>query len=147
MISLSFMVFSQDIEADCEYKPAPSQEKRQALVFMVVDNMPIFKKECESEISEDDIRKCSSNAIQKYMRTLRLPENKSTKNKSGKVYVSFIVEKDGMVSSVTLLRGFDKYFDELALEHIRKMPKFYTGGFHKGKPERVKFQIPIVFQL
>lgn len=33
MISLSFMVFSQDIEADSEYKPAPSQEKRQALVF------------------------------------------------------------------------------------------------------------------
>ena len=67
-------------------------------------------------------------------------------NITGKVYVSYIVEKDGSVSNVKVERGVDKNLDAEALRVIKSLPK-YIPGTQRGEPVRVMFTIPINFRL
>jgi len=64
----------------------------------------------------------------------------------GKVFVTFIVERDGSVSNVRLLRGIGGGCNEEAIRVIENMPK-WIPGIQKGKPVRVQFNIPIIFKL
>ncbi len=74
------------------------------------------------------------------------PEKARKAKKEGKVFISFVVEKDGSISNVELLRGFDPECDEAALKAIREMPK-WEPGLKDGRPVRTKFNIPVKFKL
>lgn len=64
----------------------------------------------------------------------------------GKVYVSFIIEKDGTISDVNVIRGVHKSLDKEAIRVVKSMPK-WTPGIQKGKKVKVKYTIPINFRL
>ena len=64
----------------------------------------------------------------------------------GKVFVGFVVEKDGAVSSIRLLRGIGYGCDEAAMDVVRKMPK-WKPATQRGKPVRVQYQLPFNFKL
>ena len=63
----------------------------------------------------------------------------------GRVYVSFIINKDGTIGSVRM-RGPDKNLEKEAARIINKLPKM-TPGKQRGRPVRVPFSIPITFKL
>ena len=67
-------------------------------------------------------------------------------NIQGKVFVSLIIEKDGSVTSVKMLRGLTAEQDIEVLRVIRNLRK-WKPGMHNGKPVRVQFCIPIDFKL
>ncbi len=64
----------------------------------------------------------------------------------GKVYLSFIIERDGSISTVELLRGIGGGCDEEAIRIIEDMPKWDPGS-QRGVPVRVKLSIDIKFRL
>ena len=64
----------------------------------------------------------------------------------GRVFVGFVVEKDGSVSSIKLLRGIGYGCDEAAMDVVRKMPK-WKPATQRGKPVRVQYQFPLNFKL
>lgn len=65
----------------------------------------------------------------------------------GRTLVSFVVEKDGKISNVQVLRSSgDMMLDREAMRVIRSMPR-WRPGFMKGQPVRVQYQIPITFKL
>ena len=64
----------------------------------------------------------------------------------GKVIVQFVVERDGSISHVTILRGVDKFLDEEAMRVVKSSPK-WSPGANRGKPVRVYVQVPINFVL
>ena len=64
----------------------------------------------------------------------------------GRVFVGFVVEKDGSVSSIKLLRGIGYGCDEAAMDVVRKMPK-WKPATQRGKPVRVQYQLPFNFKL
>ncbi len=64
----------------------------------------------------------------------------------GTVYVSFIVEKDGSVSNVKVLRGIGGGCDEESVRVVKLMPKWIPGT-QAGKPVRVLFNMPIYYRL
>jgi protein TonB len=64
---------------------------------------------------------------------------------AGTVYLTFIVEKDGSVSNVTILKGVHPLLDEEAIKTISESPK-WSPGLQRGQPVRVRFQIPINFK-
>lgn len=64
----------------------------------------------------------------------------------GRVFVQFIVEKDGEISLAKVLRGVDSVMDNEALRVISSMPNWFPGK-HNGKEVRTKFVIPVKFQL
>lgn len=64
----------------------------------------------------------------------------------GKVIVSFIVEKDGSITNVEVLRSAHPLLDAEAIRVTKLMPKWKPGK-QKGKPVRCKFSMPIAFKL
>lgn len=64
----------------------------------------------------------------------------------GKVIVSFVVEKDGSITSVELLRGKHASLDEEAMRVAKLMPN-WKPGLQNGKAVRVKYRMPITFSL
>ena len=77
---------------------------------------------------------------------LHYPDSAIAHQMEGKVFVEFIVEKDGRVSEAKIERGVDPYLNAEALRVVRSMPP-WSPGIHDGKPVRVKFMLPLVFKL
>jgi protein TonB len=80
------------------------------------------------------------------VKNLKYPELAKEKGIEGRVFVSFIIEKDGSISNVKILRGIGGGCDEAAVEMIKNMPK-WKPGTQRGKPVRVQFNLPIKFEL
>lgn len=64
----------------------------------------------------------------------------------GKVYLTFVVERDGTVTNVNVVKGVDPLLDEEAKKAIQESPK-WTPGLQRGRAVRVRFYIPLVFTL
>lgn len=67
-------------------------------------------------------------------------------NIQGRVMVGFVVEKNGTVSDVKILRGVDPSLDKEAARVVKSMPK-WKPGMQTGKPVRCRFTIPVTFRL
>lgn len=102
-------------------------------IFTVVEEMPEFPG--------------GRDALSEYIASeVKYPEEAKKKGIQGRVFVTYVVEKDGSISNVALLRGAEKTLDAEALRVIKGMPK-WTPGKQKGKPVRVQFNLPIHFAL
>jgi protein TonB len=64
----------------------------------------------------------------------------------GKVYVTFVVEVDGSITDVKVLRGIGSGCDDEAVRVVKSMPKWVPGK-QRGVPVRVQFNLPINFKL
>lgn len=64
----------------------------------------------------------------------------------GRVYVQFVVEKDGNLSGTTVARGVSPGMNNEALRLIKAMPKWVPGR-HNGQVVRVRMTVPIIFKL
>lgn len=64
----------------------------------------------------------------------------------GKVYVEFIVEKDGSITNIRIARGVDNDLDKEAIRLIQKMPKWKAGEM-KGKKVRTFVSLPFDFRI
>ena len=80
------------------------------------------------------------------VKNLKSPELAKEKGIEGRVFVSFIMEKDGSISNVKILRGIGGGCEEAAVEMIKNMPKWKPGK-QRGKPVRFQFNLPIKFEL
>jgi TonB family protein len=63
---------------------------------------------------------------------------------TGKVYIKFIIEKDGSLSDLAVMKSLGEAEDAEALRIMKKSPK-WIPGMAQGKPIRMKFYIPIYF--
>ena len=79
-------------------------------------------------------------------KNLRYPSQANDAGKSGKVWVSFIVEKDGQISNVLVDKGAGYGMDEEALR-VLKLSKKWKPGIQNGQPVRVKYTLPLNFVL
>ena len=64
----------------------------------------------------------------------------------GKVIVQFVVERDGSITQVNVIRGVDPSLDKEAVRVVKSMPK-WTPGRQNGQAVRVKFTLPVNFKL
>lgn len=77
---------------------------------------------------------------------IKYPEAAKEKGVSGRVFISFVIEKDGAVSNVEVARGIGKECDDEAVRVVKAMPK-WKPGLMKGKPVRVNYMLPVNFKL
>ncbi|MBL7964100.1 MAG: energy transducer TonB [Flavobacteriales bacterium] len=77
---------------------------------------------------------------------LKYPQQAVEEGIEGVVFVSFVVEVDGKISGVSVLRGIGGGCNEEALRVVRSMPN-WTPGMQAGKPVRVKYNLPIRYKL
>jgi protein TonB len=76
---------------------------------------------------------------------LVLDSNTSSQYKTGQVMVSFIVNADGTLSEVKVVRGINDWQDEAALQAIKTAPRPWNPGINQGKPVSVKLTYPVKF--
>jgi periplasmic protein TonB len=99
-------------------------------VFTIVQQMPKFP---------GDINKYLADHIE-------YPEQAKDANIQGTVFISFVVEKDGSVTAIKVLRGVNNYLDNEAKRVINGMPK-WSPGEQNGHSVRVQYMVPIHFIL
>ena len=110
--------------------------------FAIVDQKPIFPG-CESFPTEELRFVCFNKKIMNHItQYFEYPELARQMGIQGKVYVNFVIEKNGRVSSVTIARGVDKLIDDEAIRIIRKLPKL-GPAMNNGKAVRMQYTVPI----
>ncbi|MGE0018838.1 MAG: energy transducer TonB [Draconibacterium sp.] len=109
------------------------EEEETAEVFFIVEDMPEFPG------GEMALRAFIGNAI-------KYPVIAQENGIQGKVYVTFVVGKDGSVSNAVIARGVDASLDKEALRVVNTLPKWKPGK-QRGKPVNVSYTVPINFQL
>lgn len=77
---------------------------------------------------------------------IKYPAEAHTKGIQGRVLISYVVEKDGSLSNIHVVRSVDPLLDAEALRVANLMPKWKPGK-QGGKPVRVKFTLPVTFKL
>jgi protein TonB len=112
--------------------------------FAVIEDVPIYPG-CE-KVPKSQRRTCFQDKINKHIRkNFRYPEIAQEMGIQGRVYVQFVIAKDGSITSVRM-RGPDKNLEKEAARIISKLPKM-TPGKQRGRAVRVPFSIPITFRL
>lgn len=84
--------------------------------------------------------------LQNIARNLKYPEDMKRTGIEGRVYVSFIVEKDGSLSHITIEKGVHKSGDAEVLRIMKLSPKWKPGK-QSGRAVRVKMHLPVAFRL
>ena len=106
---------------------------RDEQVFYIVEEMPDFPG--------GDL------ALRKHIAAnVEYPEEALKNEISGKVYVEFVVGKDGSVVNAQIVRGVAPSLDKEALRVVNELPK-WTPGYQRGTPVNVKYTVPINFAL
>ena len=86
-------------------------------------------------------------AMMKYVgENIRYPENAFKNKVQGRVIVQFVVQKDGKVGEVKILRGTDEELNNEAVRVIKSLPAF-TPGEMDGKPVSVWYTFPVMFKI
>ena len=112
--------------------------------FAVIEDVPIYPG-CE-KVAKSERRACFQDQINKHIRkNFRYPEIAQEMGIQGRVYVNFVIAKDGSITNVRM-RGPDKNLEKEAARIISKLPSM-TPGKQRGRPVRVPFSIPITFRL
>ena len=77
---------------------------------------------------------------------IKYPRQAISLSLEGRVFVQFVVEKDGIISDVTIVRGIGGGCDEEAIRIVKGAPRWKPGK-QRGKPVRVKMVLPITFKI
>ncbi|MEA4982554.1 MAG: energy transducer TonB [Paludibacter sp.] len=108
-------------------------EEESEVVFMVVESMPSFPG--------------GDAALFKYLSdNIKYPVIAQESGIQGRVICQFVVNRDGSIVDIEVVRSVDKSLDAEAVRVISKMPK-WTPGKQRGKTVRVKYTLPVNFRL
>ncbi len=109
------------------------EEEDEQIIFQVVENDPEFPGGLE--------------ALMKYLKqNIKYPQLARENNITGRVFVTFVVEKDGSVTGVRVLRDIGGGCGQEAVRVVKSMPK-WTPGKQRGKAVRVQYNLPVNFSL
>lgn len=119
------------------YTAPPEEEPEQAIkeeeIFISVEKMPEFPG--------------GETELYKYLnKNLKYPDIAKEQNLQGRVYITFVVEKDGSIANPKVARDIGGGCGEEALRVVRNMPK-WTPGKQRTQTVRVQYTLPVIFQL
>jgi protein TonB len=113
--------------------PPPPTHEEENKVFEAVEQMPTFPG--------------GAGALQKYLHdNVRYPVVAQENGVQGRVVISFIVERDGSITDVNVVKSIDPSLDQEASRVVRSMPHWIPGK-QNGSAVRVKYNVPVSFRL
>ena len=120
---------------EIKYVPVEVEEEEpvEEEIFEVVEEMPSFPG--------------GQAALMQYLgKNIKYPTIAQENGTQGRVVCQFVVNRDGSIVDVKVIRGVDPYLDKEAVRVISSMPKWQPGK-QRGKPVRVKYTVPVMFRL
>ena len=125
-----FLALKKD---EANFNVLSEKAKIKGEIFTVVEDQPQFEG--------------GMPAFSQYVASkLRYPAQARQQGIEGKVFVQFVVEKDGSLSNVTSVKGIGGGCDEEAVRVLKESPKWKPGK-QRGKPVKVRMILPITFNL
>ncbi|MBK7873106.1 MAG: TonB family protein [Saprospiraceae bacterium] len=129
----------------------PSDQKKipEEEIFKVVEEMPLFPG-CDEQGTYEEKKPCADRKMLEYIyKNIKYPKEARDAGVEGMVVVSFIVEKDGSISTPRIMRDIGAGCGEEALRLIHLMQERvrWTPGKQRGRNVRVQFNLPIRFKL
>ncbi len=113
--------------------PKPKVEEVTEEIFVVVEEQPEFPG--------------GNAAMMKFLSdNIKYPVIAQENGIQGRVITNFVVERDGSITDVQVVRGVDPSLDKEAIRVIQSMPK-WKAGRQRGSAVRVRFTLPVVFRL
>ena len=113
--------------------PKPVEEEATEEIFVVVEQQPEFPG--------------GMSALMKFLGdNIKYPVIAQENGIQGRVITNFVVERDGSITDVQVVRGQDPSLDKEAVRVIQTMPRWKPGQ-QRGKAVRVRFTLPVVFRL
>lgn len=113
-------------------KPVQKEEATDE-IFVVVENQPEFPG--------------GNAAMMKFLSdNIKYPVIAQENGLQGRVITNFVVERDGSITDVQVVRGVDPSLDREAVRVIQSMPRWKPGQ-QRGQAVRVRFTLPVVFRL
>ena len=126
------MVPDVPVKIDAPPPPPPVVEKEEE-IFLIVETQP------EPEGGME--------AFYKFInKNLEYPKQARRMGVEGKVFMQFVVDKDGTLTDIKVLKGIGSGCDEEALRVLKMAPKWKPGK-QRGRPVKVRMSIPIVYKL
>ena len=120
----------------------PSSVEMGTPIVVTPDDDPVF-----TVVEEAPQFIGGSAALLEYIaKNVQYPVEAQQKGTQGRVQTCFIVEKDGSISNIEVLRGIDPLLDKEAVRVISNMPKWEPGK-QRGQAVRVKYTVPVTFRL
>ena len=111
----------------------PKDVVEETKIFTVVEQMPMYPG--------------GYGALMGYLRdNIKYPTVAAENGVQGRVVVGFVVERDGSITDVKILRGVDPSLDREAMRVVKSMPR-WNPGKQNGSAVRVKYQVPVSFRL
>ncbi len=131
--------------------PPPPPPPTEQEVFTVVEEMPRFPG-CEGMQGDyTQIKKCSAEKLFQYIfKHLKYPEEAKKNGVQGTVVARFVIQKDGTIGDVNILRDPGTGLGEEAkqvLKSMNAMPDKWIPGRQRGKAVNVFYTVPIKFEL
>ncbi|MEQ9261771.1 MAG: energy transducer TonB [Owenweeksia sp.] len=118
----------------------------EVLSFAVVESVPVFPG-CEDASNNAERQACFQKEMQRFVaKNYKFPEMARQMGIQGRVYVDFVIERNGGISNVTVVRGVDPLLDDEAVRVIKNLPKFQPAK-QRGKPVRMRFTMPFNLKL
>lgn len=111
--------------------------QQQDSIYSFADQMPYFGDSAETSMK---------NLMKYFGENINYPDIIISRGISGTIYANLIVEKDGSVSNVKIIRGLDSLLDKESNKVISNLPR-WTSGKQNGETVRVAITIPIKFQI
>lgn len=130
--------FNSEMDEDADIEDAPIQqaeeeEAAEEEIFVFVEDQASYPGGEEARM--------------KFLRdNIKYPEMAKESGIQGTVYLKFVIEKDGTISNVQVVRGIGGGCDDEAVRVLKSMPKWQPAK-QRGRPVRVWFNMPIKFTL
>ena len=138
------IIETTEIDEESIIEDVEVEDIMEEVPFAIIEDKPVFPG-CE-KVSKSERSSCFEKQIQKHIRRyFRYPEIAQEMGIQGRVYVSFVINNNGVVENIRM-RGPDKNLEGEAKRIISKLPKMVPGR-QRGKAVRVPYSIPIVFRL
>lgn len=131
---ISFEDFADDLEITTQVVEVEDEEIEDDQPFIKVEKMPSFQG--------GDLNKFR-NWVQE---RVRYPQIAQENGVSGKVVLSFVVEKDGTLTNIEVLQSPDRSLADEAVRVLKTSPKWEPGQ-QRNQPVRVKYTLPVDFRI
>ena len=127
--------------------PAPEEEE----VFMIVEQNPRFPGCEDMSGSKEEKEACATKKMLEYIYgNLKYPAIARENGIEGQVVIQFVVDKDGTIDDIKLVRDLEGGCGEAALKVVNGMnslPQKWTPGKQRGRAVKVKYTLPVKFKL
>jgi protein TonB len=143
-------IVEEEVEEE-EVEVVEVEEEEEEEIFMIVEQSPRFPGCEDMDGSKEEKEACAQKKMLEYIYgNLKYPAIARENGIEGQVVIQFVVDKDGSINDINLVRNLEGGCGEAALKVVKGMnnlPQKWTPGKQRGRAVKVKYTLPVKFKL